>query len=268
MEKTDYALSGKSASVAKTIISETDGGLLPTVTKKDPSFTGDQRKNRACEWREARLSLAYEKGAVDPIYAAKIGTPDEIGVMIAATINRVGRGEETEIHCVGDGAPWIANQIETQFGDDAYYLLDIYHASEYLAEAAICCAPQDSRQWFKTHRDNLKNSTTSVLFAELNAHASQCVLKDNCSALKCYNYLIKRTKQLDYKSAIEAGLPIGSGKIEGGIRSVFHERMKKSGGWWKVENAQKMINLRTVFANKRFNAYGQDLRAGAFRPFS
>jgi len=82
------------------------------------------------------------------------------------------------------------------------------------------------------------------------------------------SYLIKRTKQLDYKSAIEAGLPIGSGKIEGGIRSVFHERMKKSGGWWKVENARKMIHLRTVFANKRYDAYGADLRAGTFRSFS
>jgi hypothetical protein len=268
MQAADYALSGKQAPEALIIINQTDGGMIPIVSQKNPLFIGDRRKNRLREWREIRLTVSRKKGSVNPIYSAKIGTPDEIGNMIKATVNRVGRGEKTKIHCLGDGAPWIAEQVEDKFGADASYLLDFYHASEYLAKAAICCHPDNHKQWFKIQQNNLKNNNTSTLFYELTSHAEQCSLKTECPALTCYNYLIKRTKQLDYKSAIEAGLPIGSGEVEGGIRSVIQKRLKISGVSWKLENAQKIACLRTVVANNRLDAYGQDLRSGAFKSFS
>lgn len=268
MQKSDYALSGKPASEAEVIIGETDGGMVPIVSQKDPNFTGDQRKNKIHEWREARLTLARPQGSVTPIYAAKIGTPDEIGSMLEATVNKAGRGKETKIHYVADGAIWISEQVENKFGADAYFLLDFYHASKYLAEASKCCCAGDSKQWLVRQQANLKTGSLSALFADLNAHTESCTLKNDCPALKCYNYLIKRTKQLDYKSAIEAELPIGSGEIESGIRSVIQRRLKLTGAWWKPENAQKMISLRTVVANNRFDAYGQDLRRGSFTSFA
>jgi hypothetical protein len=120
MQEADYALSGKPLPEAKVIIGEIDGGHIPTVKKKDQLFMGDQRKNREHEWREARLTLAYPKGTVDPIYSANVGMPDEIGSMFKTTIDRAGRGEKTKIHCVGDGAPWIAEQVVVKFGADGY----------------------------------------------------------------------------------------------------------------------------------------------------
>jgi hypothetical protein len=265
MQVTDYALSGKPTSEVATIITQVDGGMIPTVKQKDPLFTGDQRKNRSYEWREARLALAYAKGKVDPIYSARVDTPDKIGDMVEATVNRVGRGNETKIHCVGDGAPWIAEQIDNKFGADAYYMLDFFHAFQYVSAAAKCCSPDAPEQWLKIQKNNLKSSNSAALLSELNSHIPQCNLNQNCPAFKCHEYLIKRTKQLDYKAAIAADLPIGSGKIEGGIRSVLHERLKKSGTWWKLENAQKVIYLRTVVANHKLDAYGTDLRSGFFR---
>jgi hypothetical protein len=267
MQKTEYALSGKSAPEAKVIIGETDGGMVPTVSKKDPHFTGDQRKNKTHEWREARLTLARAQGSVTPIYSAKIGTPNEIGDMFEATLNKAGRGKKTKIHYVADGATWIAEQVENKFGTDAYFLLDFYHASQYLAEASVCCSPKDSKKWFVLHQTNLKTGNLSALFADLTLHTEQCNLKSDCPALKCFKYLTKRINQLDYKSAIKANLPIGSGEIESGIRSVIQRRLKLSGAWWKLENAQKMISLRTVVANNRLDAYGHDLQLGAFSLF-
>jgi hypothetical protein len=43
-----------------------------------------------------------------------------------------GMGEQTRIHGVGDGAPWI----EEQFGANHSFLIDFYHVGEYLAAAA------------------------------------------------------------------------------------------------------------------------------------
>jgi hypothetical protein len=263
MQKSDYALSGKPSPEAETIIIQADGGMFPTVCKKDPLFIGDQRKNRMYEWREIRLALAYKQGTVDPIYSAKNGSPDEIGDMIEATAKKAGRHEKTKIYCVSDGATWIAEQIDKKFGNHATYTLDFYHVLKYLAEAAKCCCPEDPNSWFKNQQKNLKNSITPILFADLNSHMTQCNLLENCLALKCYNYLIKRTKQLDYKSAIDAKLPIGSGKVEGGIHSVLQPRLKIAGSW-KMDNLQKMAHLRTVAANKKLDAYGCELRSGVF----
>ena len=71
----------------------------------------------------------------------------------------------------------------------------------------------------------------------------------------CHRYLSNRTNQLDYKSAIEEGLPIGSGEIESAHRYVIQKRLKLSGAWWKVENVRPMLTLRVVRANEEWENY-------------
>ena len=62
-----------------------------------------------------------------------------------------------------------------------------------------------------------------------------------------------RSQFLDYKSALAAGLPIGSGEIESAHRYVFQKRLKISGAWW--ENLKKVIALRVLRANRGWEDY-------------
>jgi hypothetical protein len=262
MQKMDYALTGANRVESKLIVSETDGSMVPIVSQK-PTETPpkDKRKNKQHEWKEAKLSLAKQKGSIKPIYAATIGTTSEAGRNLSAVVNKAGRGDDTKIHCIGDGALWIAEQVEEQFGDDASFLLDFYHASGYLGAAASCCDPTAKTVWLKKQQANLKEGLVKDVLADLQTHIkSACVLQDECPAAKCYNYLVKRTKQLDYKGAIAAGLPIGSGEVEGAHRSVIQARLKIPGAWWTRENANNMIHLRTVLANERLDAYWSEIR--------
>jgi hypothetical protein len=263
MRKMDYALTGKNRAEAPIIISGIDGSMVPIVSQK-PTETPpkDKRKNKQHEWKEVRLALAKPKGSIKPIYAATIGTTDEAGQQLASVVNKAGRGKKTKIHCLGDGALWIAEQVELQFGADASFMLDFYHASGYVAEAASCCEPDSKKTWLKTQQTNLKEGRITGLLTELQTHInSACILGDECPAAKCYNYLVKRLKQLDYKTALAAELPIGSGQIESGHRSVIQRRMKIPGAWWTRENANNMIHLRTVVVNDRFDAYWADTRS-------
>ena len=57
-----------------------------------------------------------------------------------------------KLHGVGDGAPWIAEQVEAQFGAQGHYLVDFYHVCEYLAAAAPACGPSDSAGWRSSRR--------------------------------------------------------------------------------------------------------------------
>ena len=45
----------------------------------------------------------------------------------------------------------------------------------------------------------------------------------------CLRYLSNRPHQLDYKGALEKGLPIGSGEIESAHRYVIQQRLKLPG---------------------------------------
>ena len=72
---------------------------------------------------------------------------------------------------------------------------------------------------------------------------------------KCYRYIKNRPGQFDYKSALEADLPIGSGEIESAHRYVTQQRLKIAGAWWKEDNAQNMLSLRTLRANNNWDQY-------------
>lgn len=241
---------------ADVIVGQTDGSMVPMVMKKNENDkSSDQRKNKKHEWKEVRLALAKAKGSVEPVYAATTGSVDDAGEKLAEVVKCAGEGDKTNIHCLGDGAFWIADQVDKKFGSKATFTLDFFHASEYLAQAATCCAPNSVREWMHEQQALLKNSQAKHVLKNIQDHTNHCPMKENCPALKCFNYLSKRTDQLDYKRAIDANLPIGSGEIESGHRSIVQTRLKIPGAWWTVNNAQNMLDLRTIRANGLWSKY-------------
>lgn len=241
---------------AAIVIGETDGCMIPVVTTKEaPDSPNDQRKNKNHEWKEARLALARAQGSIDPVYAATLGSVDDAGVKLANVVKSAGECERSRIHCLGDGATWIAEQVEIHFGDKANFLLDFYHVSDYLASAAACCHPTESCNWMHEQQGLLKNNMAHKVLQNIQDHLQLCTSEEGCPAIKCFNYLSRRLHQLDYKRAIEAGLPIGSGEIEGGHRSVIQARLKISGAWWDTNNAEDMLALRTIRANSLWDKY-------------
>lgn len=75
----------------------------------------------------------------------------------------------------------------------------------------------------------------------------------------CYRYIKNRPGQFDYRAAIEADLPIGSGEIESAHRYIIQERLKLPGAWWKMDNAKAMIGLRLLRANNCWEEYWDNL---------
>lgn len=257
----EYSVVEKKAGIA-VLIGEMDGGMVPIIRQKEISMqVKDKRKNKLCEWKESRLALAHPKGSKSSVYAGTMGSIDEAGDELARAINKAGAGDTSMIIVIGDGAPWIAEQVERLYGSRAVYLLDFFHVSQYLSEASTCCEPDASKQWFHEQQALLKNSDAQTVLSNLQTHIEEkCQLKEKCLALKCYNYLVKRMNQLDYKTAIASGLPIGSGEIESAHRSVVQKRLKISGAWWTVANATNMITMRILRANQQWDRYWSDLK--------
>lgn len=238
----------------KCVISETDGSMVPIVKIDD--LEEDRRKKKKVCYREARLTLAHSKGSVSPVFSATFKDIDIAGRHIAHCIRRVGINRNTKIHCVGDGAPWISEQIEKQFGSQASYLVDFFHVCEYLASAAPSCTKGDTKEWMEKQKELLKKNKALEVVGNLRSYREPKNVSDLEAPVRaCHRYLSKRLHQLDYKSALENDLPIGSGEIESAHRYIVQKRLKITGAWWREENAEQMLALRTNRANRNWDEY-------------
>lgn len=68
---------------------------------------------------------------------------------------------------------------------------------------------------------------------------------------------------MNYQQALARGLPIGSGEIESSHRHVVQKRLKIAGAWWKVENANAILNLRMGRLNGYWETYWRSQREAA-----
>jgi len=243
-------------------IGEIDGCMIPIMTAKESSE--DKRKQKSLAWKETRLSMTHEHGSVTPKFGVVFqGDVNDAGQSLLNSAIKAGFGTETHLHSVGDGAVWIANQVSDKFGKQGSYLVDFYHVCEYLSEASKGCANDDDKHtWTETQKKHLKNNEYKTVLANLTPHLEADDIDDDKAPVRaCRRYLSNRTAQLDYKTAIEKGLPIGSGEIESAHRYVIQERLKLSGAWWTPDNADAMLALRVIRANDDFDAYWLEAQA-------
>ena len=248
------------------LIAELDGSMIPEV-ETAPAENGeqpvDQRKTRKVKWTEARLCLAHEPGSVTPVFGASLavlGGPAEAGAQMMNCAIRAGAGTATKLHCVGDGASWIADQVQLQFGLQGRYLVDLYHVCEYVAPAAERIAGKDKQTWMEKQKQKMKENRSSEVLQDLQPFLEDDTIPDSGAPVRaCHRYIRNRPGQFDYQTALQSGLPMGSGEVESAHRYVIQARLKISGAWWKIENAAKMLPLRVSRANGDWNAYWDEL---------
>jgi len=243
---------------AEYVIAETDGGMVPVVTI-DPQAT-DKRKGKQLGWQELRLCIAHELGSCTLHYSGNFsGGVEETGQQLFSGAVKANFGNQTYLHSVGDGAAWIKRQIDEQFGEHGHYLIDLMHLCEYLAEAAPDCS-DDPELWLDQQKTRLKTNHTSRVLEALMSHIEPpSVAEEKAPVRKAYRYLRNRLDQVDYLSAIEKELPIGSGEIESAHRYVVQARLKRPGAWWLPQNIDYMLALRLCRINQQWEAYWQNI---------
>jgi len=239
---------------AQAIITQIDGSLIPVV--ESASEVADRRKKKKLFWREVRLCSARPVGNARSLYGATLGSVEVSAGLWRETVQRAGLTDQTHVHGVGDGAPWIAEKFKENFPNGCY-LLDFYHVSEYLARAALAIGGEKkARTWLRRQQGRLlQNQSTKVLRA-LGDHVEEPKADAEATPVReAYRYISERSEQLDYATAARHAYPIGSGEIESGHRHVVQQRLKLPGAWWSETNAQRMLNLRTARSNGLWTHY-------------
>jgi hypothetical protein len=63
---------------------------------------------------------------------------------------------------------------------------------------------------------------------------------------QAYAYLHKRRQWMRYQSYRRQHLPIGSGITEAACKTVFTQRLKRSGMSWTISGGQVILDLRVL----------------------
>ena len=243
-------------------IGEIDGSMAPVVESSPDA--ADHRKGKVLSWKEVRLNLVHPQGSVSPVFGGHFaGGVEESGRQWGRCAAKAGFGPASHLHGVGDGAPWIVNQVDLQFGTQGSYLIDFFHVSEYLGAAAPGCAADHPQAWLEVQKERLK---TNQVAAILEALAPFVTVDQDDPVTACDRYLRNRLDCLDYQGAIQQGLPIGSGEIESAHRYIIQKRLKLPGAWWSPTHVETMLALRLNRANREWDAYWQRAEKEAAGP--
>jgi hypothetical protein len=242
---------------AQRLITEMDGTMLPVVTTvKGPGLDG--RKGKHLDWREVRHCFARVPEAVSGRYGATLGSVEVAGLLWYQTALSAGLSPTTQVHGLGDGAPWIVRTFAEQFGAgpkaSAAYTVDFHHVSDYLADAALVMAAQQHKAWLHTCQQELRESQVEAVLGRL-AKAVEPPEQAEAPVRKAHGYIQERKGHMDYARALAADLPIGSGEIESGHKHVLQKRLKLAGAWWLETNLERMLQLRTLRANQLWDKY-------------
>jgi hypothetical protein len=235
-------------------IGELDGSMVPVVEPSPES--DDKRQDKVLSWKEVRLNLVHPKGNITPLVGGNFaGGVEESGRQWWRYAAKAGFDPGSHRHAVGDGAPWIANQVEMQLGTQGSYVVDFFPLGEYLGEAAKVCAPANPQAWLDVQKDRLKANQVAAVLEALAPFVGAD--NDDDPVTACDRYLRNRLDQLDYHGALQRDLPIGSGEIESAHRSIIQERIKLPGAWWSLDHIETMLALRLNRANREWEAYWQ-----------
>lgn len=247
--ESERAIPAKGAG-SDTFIGEMDGSMVPVV--EISADAQDKRCGKTLLWKEVRLCLVHKVGQVAPVFGGHFaGGVTESGRQWERCAVQAGFGLGSHLHAVGDGASWIADQVEDRFGAQGSYLVDFYHLCEYLGEAAKVCAPANADTWMEAQKQCFKaNQAASVLTAlEPFVEAT-----GDGPVTACARYIRNRWSQLDYQGALARGLPIGSGEIESAHRYIIQKRLKLPGAWWTPNHIEAMLALRIKRANGEWDS--------------
>jgi hypothetical protein len=244
-----------------------------------PPAANDGAQGRA--WHEATVgTIAFwdeDGNHLKTVYVARM--PESGQATVASDL-------EEELHVVldqrpdldvcfasdGDAHQWrLLEALSVPVSQDPSrgirFLLDFYHAATYLHDAANAvldepAAKVQAENWkatLKAYPDGADRVLKSMrYFRNRERRAKRREIID-----KSIKYLAKQARagRLDYKAALDANCPIGTGPTEAAAKTLVNTRMKRAGARFDQHGGQTILTFRAYLLSQRFDAVWEELHA-------
>jgi hypothetical protein len=281
------------------LVIECDAGGNPTITpseyekrcqpkNKQKSASRESRKAQRATHEKRERSKGKSKNAkaaiIGVVYTLKTNddgsvegplnkrviatheSHEQLFKLLEVVAKKRGYGRKKTVF-LSDGSQHILER-QRRFFPDAIPCLDWCHATEYIWTACGCFHKERSKQLKKTAQSLKKRMISGDIEGVI------AFLREKFAGIpkkgpgnkgrrerlkKTINYLDKNKDRLQYAELRNAGLPIGSGVVEGTIRNLVRQRLDCSGMRWGLDRSEHVLHLRCVFLNSQWEAFAKYL---------
>ena len=231
-------------------------------TPKGVSMDGGMMNIRGEGWKEFKAGVVYDVGqrpgqdpqtgetvdlpcAEQSRYTAVLGDVEQFApalwaIAVAHDLPRAARSS-----VAADGAEWPWGVAADLFPDSTQ-IVDWYHATQHLAQAAHALYPQDETRalaWYRQMQTLLFRGEIWKITRPL----QQAGLADPA------RYFEHHQRRMQYQEFREAGFLIGSGPVESEIKQ-YKARLTGPGMRWARRNAERMLVIRSAVLSHQFDA--------------
>ena len=139
-------------------------------------------------------------------------------------------------------------------------IVDLIHVAEYLwksANALFGATSEERDGWVRSQLLRLLQGEPKRVVHAMRVSAGKRGLEGEKLKMvrESADYIERRLECLRYDDALEVGLPIATGVIEGACRHLVNDRLGITGAKWSLATAQAVLRLRALNSSGDWEAY-------------
>lgn len=199
------------------------------------------------------------------VWASLHKSKDELFAEVAEELKQRDPKGEKVVVCVMDGEKALKNRASEHLkkaSPGLLLILDIIHVIEYLWKAAYVFCEEGSQQahdWVRERLLLILEGKIMDVVRELQKQIAQWGLTEEIRKpvdTAC-GYFSNNIERMQYHKYLKAGLPIGSGCVEGACGHLVKDRMERTGASWDVDGkvAEAVLQIRAIDKSGDFEDY-------------
>lgn len=195
---------------------------------------------------------------------AVLGDINDLQPRLQLEALRQGITSAPQVVWISDGARGFWRLFEQCFAYLAVGILDFYHATQHLWQAAEAYGKtiptRTPQQWFEQLRHRLRHGYVLGIIRELGHllkyRSTPASAKPTLK--RVHQYLSTHRFHLQYRQFKKLGFPIGSGMVESACKWLITQRFKGTGMRWSEPGFNHLLHLRVAWVNGRFDSLFAD----------
>ena len=207
-------------------------------------------------WRELKVAAFYNSDKTHKRVCASFSRSDEFSHQLGHYADWVGALDAAEVRCIGDGAEWVWNVLDTNFPEASERIIDIFHVHEHLwdyAKIAYGEGAAQAKRWASEKCHRLKHEGPWLVQRSLvRQRPSSLEAQEALRQLK--GYMSTHADRMDYPRLQAAGVDVGSGPMENACKQLG-VRLKGADKRWRLERAEAIAVLRCIYLSDEWDAF-------------
>jgi hypothetical protein len=228
-------------------------------------------------WREMRLSTLAKREPTTPCEPEKwgqrvlneptvrfsfcaIADADHVGASWQRLSQRMNLKAEPVVNVHADGAKWIWDQAGKRLPKhNGKWCVDVCHVSQHLHECGrkLLGEGAAAREWSEQRLLTVLKENGPALIRQIESEASE--QEKGSERRQCLDDLLTFLRpnhdRMWYRDRLAAGLPIGSGMIEGGCKNTIIARLRLNNARWRIRRSERIGTLRCIDASKQWQNF-------------